>query len=277
MSAGIPEAIKQLTISFHYNDLASVKRLFEEYPGQIACLMMEAERIEPPADNFLHKVQQLCKENGALFILDEIVTGFRWHLGGAQKCFGVSPDLSTFGKAMGNGFSISALVGKREIMELGGLGHDKERVFLLSTTYGAETHALAAALETMRIYEQEHVIEHLYRQGEKLIEGIQQVVEENELGGYFGVIGKPCNLLYYTYDRNRKPSQAFRTLFLQETIKRGLLMPSLVVSFSHTDEDIDRTIQAIGEALYTYRKALAEGVEKYLVGQPSKPVFRRFN
>jgi glutamate-1-semialdehyde 2,1-aminomutase len=277
MAAGIPEVVRNLTVKFHYNDLESVQALFDQYPGKIACFIMEPEKNEPPANSFLHEAQRLCHEHGALLILDEIITGFRWDLGGAQKLYGIIPDLSTFGKAMGNGFSISALVGKKEIMELGGLHHDKERVFLLSTTYGAESHSLAAALETMKIYERENVIEHLYRQGDRLIEGINQVVEEHQLNGFFGVAGKPCNLVFYTRDQQKNPSQPFRTLFLQETIKRGIIMPSLVVSFSHTDEDIDKTIEGIGEALYIYRKALDEGVEKYLVGQPSKPVFRRYN
>lgn len=277
MSAGIPQAIQELTVKFHYNDLDSIRALFYQYPGQIACLVMEVERLDPPANNFLQETQRLCWEHGALLIFDEIITGFRWHLGGAQKLYGIVPDLSTFGKAMGNGFSISALLGKKEIMELGGLYHDKERVFLLSTTYGAENHTLAAALETMRIYEQENVIDYLYRQGESLTEGINRAVEENCLSGYFGVLGRPCNLIFFTRDQTMQPSQPFRTLFLQETIKRGLLMPSLVVSYSHTDEDIDRTVEAIGEALQVYRKALDEGVEKYLIGRPVKPVIRKFN
>ncbi len=277
MAAGIPEVVRNLTVKFHYNDLQSVQALFDQYPGEIACLIMEPEKDAPPANNFLHEAQRLCHEHGALLILDEIITGFRWDLGGAQALYGIVPDLSTFGKAMGNGFSISALVGKREIMELGGLHHDKERVFLLSTTYGAEGHALAAALETMKIYEQEPVIEHLHRQGERLIEGINQLVEEHQLNGYFGTAGRSCNLVFYTRDQENRPSQPFRTLFLQETIKRGLIMPSLVVSYSHSDEDIDRTIEGIGEALYIYRKAFDEGVEKYLVGRPSKPVFRTYN
>lgn len=277
MAAGIPEVVRKLTVKFHYNDRKSIQALFDEYPGEIACLVMEAEKEEPPADNFLQETHRLCRENGALLILDELITGFRFNLGGAQSEYGIVPDLCTFGKAMGNGFAIAALVGKREIMELGGLRHNKERVFLLSTTFGAEGHALAAALETMKIYEREPVIDHLYRQGSRLAKGINQAVEEHHLGGHFGTLGRPCNLVYYTRDQEKKPSQVFRTLFLQETIKRGLIMPSLVVSYSHTDEDIDRTIEKIGEALHIYRKALDEGAEKYLVGQPSKPALRKYN
>ena len=277
MSAGIPQAIKDLTVKFHYNDLESVKALFDQYPNQIACFIMEAERLEPPQDDFLQKVKNLCHQNGTLLIFDEIITGFRWHLGGAQKLHNIVPDLSTFGKAMGNGFAISALVGKKEIMELGGLLHDKEKVFLLSTTYGAETHALAAALATMKIYETEPVIEHLYRQGERLIAGIDQSVQEHHLEGYFGTICKPCNLLFFTRDNDHQPSQPMRTLFMQEIIKRGIIAPSLVVSYSHTDEDIERTLEAFKEALFIYRKALDNGVEQYLVGRPVKPAVRKYN
>jgi glutamate-1-semialdehyde 2,1-aminomutase len=212
MNAGIPEAIQNLTVKFKYNDLESVKALFTQYPNQIACLIMEAETMTPPVDNFLHEVKRICHENGALFILDEIITGFRWHLNGAQKIHNIVPDLSTFGKAMGNGFSIAALAGKREIMKLGGLDRDRERVFLLSTTFGAETHSLAAAIEVMRIYQEENVIEHLYRQGEKLITGIEQAIATHQLEGYFGVAGKPCNLIYFTKDADRERSQPFRTL-----------------------------------------------------------------
>ena len=238
---------------------------------------MEVERLDPPKDNFLEKVKDLCHKNGALLLFDEIITGFRWHLQGAQKYHNIIPDLSTFGKAMGNGFSISALVGKKEIMELGGLRHDKEKVFLLSTTYGAETHSLAAAIATMKIYKSEPVIEHLYRQGERLIQGIAQSVQEHNLEGYFGTIGKPCNLLFYTHDENKQPSQPMRTLFLQEIIKRGIIAPSLVVSYSHTDEDIDRTLEAFNEALFVYRKGLDEGAEKYLIGKPTKHAVRKYN
>jgi glutamate-1-semialdehyde 2,1-aminomutase len=277
MSGGIPEAIQNLTVKYQYNNLESVRAIFAQYPGQIACLVMEAETAEAPTNNFLHEVKRLCHENGALFVIDEIITGFRWHLNGAQKVHNIVPDLSTFGKAMGNGFSIAALAGKREIMELGGLNSEKERVFLLSTTFGAESHSLAAAIATMQIYERENVIEHLYRQGERLIRGIGQAIAENQLEGYFGLAGKPCNLIYTTCDANGERSQAFRTLFLQETIARGLIMPSLVVSYSHSDEDIDKTIDAIADALKVYRMALENGVEKYLVGRSVKPVFRKFN
>lgn len=277
MAAGVPDAIRSMTVKFHYNDIESVRSLFQRYPDRIACIILEAATTVEPSNGFLHEAQRLCRENGALFILDEIITGFRWHIGGAQEFYRIVPDLAAFGKAMGNGFSVSALVGKREIMQLGGLEHGKERVFLLSTTHGAENHALAAAIKTIDIYKKENVVYHLWQKGERLSRGINRVIEELKLRDYFDVMGMPCNLIYATKDQEKKPSQAFRTLFLQETIKRGILMPSLVVSYSHTDQDIDRTIEAIGESLIIYKRALEEGIDRYLVGRPVKPVFRKYN
>jgi glutamate-1-semialdehyde 2,1-aminomutase len=278
MNAGVPKATQELTVLFRYNDLATVKAMFERYPGQVAACILEAARTEEPRNNFLHELQRLCHANGALLILDEMITGFRWHNGGAQKVYDLVPDLSCWGKALANGFSLSALAGKREYMRLGGLDHtDKPRVFLLSTTHGAETHTLAAAIATMRVYGTEPVIEHLYRQGTRLRTGAEEVIKRRGLGDHVKISGRPCCLLYGTLDHQGKPSQAYRTLFLQETIKRGVLMPSLVVSYSHTDADIDATVEAIDGALEVYAQALDAGVERFLIGRPSQVVYRYFN
>jgi len=277
MDAGIPRAIKQLTVKFHYNDLDSLQKLFDEFPNQLACVVMEAEAAVPPTEGYLAQVKDLCEERGAVLIFDEMITGFRWHLGGAQKFHNVVPHLSTFGKAMGNGFAISALMGKREIMRLGGLDHDRPRVFLLSTTHGTETHALAASLETLRIYREQNVVDFLWKQGERLRALIHQSVAENRLAGFFEVVGRPCNLVFATSDQEGKRSEAFRTLFMQELVRRGVLAPSFVVSFSHADADIDRTADAVNEAHVVYRKALDEGIDKYLDGRPVRPVNRRYN
>ncbi len=278
MNAGVPRAVAELSLRFRYNDLESVSELFRNHHGQIAALLLETEKEIPPAEGFLAGLRELCDREGTLLILDEMITGFRWHNGGAQTFYDVSPDLSTFGKAMGNGFSVSALAGRREIMELGGLDQRRRpRVFLLSTTHGAETHALAAARAVMQIYETEPVIQTLWQQGQRLLAGIAEIISELDLGEYFQVVGKPCCLVYSTRDADRQPSQAFRTLFLQELIRHGIIAPSFVVSYSHTDEDIDRTVTAIRAALLIYRQALTEGVEKYLCGAPVRPVFRKYN
>jgi glutamate-1-semialdehyde 2,1-aminomutase len=240
-------------------------------------MILEPEKGTPPENDFLHKVKQICHENGSVFILDEMITGFRWANGGGQEYHNIEADLSTFGKAIGNGFSISALVGKKELMDLGGIKHNKNRVFLLSLTHGAESGSLAAGLATMKIYQNEPVIEHLWHYGKKLSDLVLQSVSEHNLEGFVDVIGKPCCLVYSTSDQDKSPSQAFRTLFLQETIRRGLLAPSLIVSYSHGDAEISQIGDIIHEALYVYRKALDEGIEKYLEGRPVKPVWRERN
>jgi glutamate-1-semialdehyde 2,1-aminomutase len=277
MAGGVPDAIKKLTTKFYYNDLVSAEKMFSEYPNRIACVILEAEKTDPPVDNFLHKLRDLCHQNGALFILDEMITGFRWDLGGAQKKFNIVPDLSSWGKAMGNGFAISALAGKREIMSLGGLEHNKERVFLLSTTHGAETHALAAAIATIKFYKENDAIKKLYDQGQKLTDGVMKASNDLGLQDKVAILGPPCCSVYTSRDQNNQPSQPFRTLFIQETLKRGLMMPSSIVSYSHSDADITETIEKIHEALVVYKKALAEGVEKYVEGRSIQPVWRKYN
>ncbi|HRA77490.1 MAG TPA: glutamate-1-semialdehyde 2,1-aminomutase [Burkholderiaceae bacterium] len=276
MNAGIPEATRRLVAKFRYNDLASLEALFAQHPGQVACVVLEAARTEEPQPGYLERLKTLVNANGALLVFDEMITGFRWHLRGAQHVYGVAPDLSTFGKALANGFSVSALAGRREIMKLGGLGHDRERVFLMSTTHGAETHGLAAAIATMRFYRDHPVIETLYARGARLRAGFDQAVADNGLVGYVDLASRDCNLLFGTRDAQKKPSQPFRTLFMQEMVARGVIAPSFVVSWSHTEADIDRTVEAVAEALRVYRRALEDGPEKYLRGQPVKPVFRRF-
>ena len=276
-NAGIPPAISKMTLKFRYNDLESLRNLFAQNPGQIACVIMEAEASTPPVGAYLSQVKTLCEQQGAVLIFDEMITGFRWHLGGAQKFHGVIPHLSTFGKAMGNGFAIAALMGRREIMRLGGLDHNQPRVFLLSTTHGAETHALAASLETIRIYREQHVVEALWRQGERLRTLVNRSIAENRLEGLFELTGRPCNLVYGTRDRGGNPSQAFRALFMQELIRGGVIAPSFVVSFSHSDTDLEQTADAVYAAHAVYRNALDEGIEKYLEGRPVKPVNRRHN
>lgn len=277
MNSGIPKLMQELTARFYYNDLESIEKMFAQYPGKIACLILEPEKYDPPKSDFLSKAKEICHKNGALFILDEMITGFRWHNGGAQKVYNVDPDLSTFGKAMGNGFSIAALAGKKEFMDLGGIHHKKERVFLMSTTHGAETHAMAASIATMKFYQQNDVIGFLYHQGRKLKEGVNKLSRELGLEDKVSIIGPDCCSVYTTRDNEGNPSQPFRTLFLQEQMKRGLLMPSSIVSFSHTDNDISVTIERLYDAMLVYKKALEEGIEKYLVGKSVAPVWRKYN
>ena len=276
MPGGIPQWVRSHTVTFHYNDLASLQALFDRYPEQISCVILEAARLEEPAPGYLQSLKQLCHRNGALLVFDEMITGFRWHNSGAQHVYGVTPDLSSFGKAIANGFSLSALAGRREIMKLGGYDHDHKRVFLLSTTHGAETHSLAAGIATMTTYRDEDVVGHLYRQGKRLRDGVTAAAQAAGVSKQVECLGRDCAVLFTTRDKDERPSQEFRALFLQETIRRGVLAPSFAVSYSHTDRDIDYTIDAVAEALKVYSKALEEGVDRYLIGRPLKPVFREY-
>jgi glutamate-1-semialdehyde 2,1-aminomutase len=277
MDGGILPEEKAFTLSFRYNDLDSLARLFAQHPNRIACVMLEAARTEEPRDNFLHRVRELCHANGALFVLDEMITGFRFDNGGAQQIYDIQPDLACFGKALANGFSLSALVGLREIMELGGLRHSSKRVFLLSTTHGAEYPSLAAAMATMAIYRREPVVQRLYEAGDRLRRGVEQAAAAHGVADHFKMMGRSCNLLYATLDKDRKPSQPFRTLFLQELIKGGVIAPSFIVSYAHDDAAIDQTIDVVDRALRVYRAALENGIEHYLVGPSVKPVYRPYN
>lgn len=278
MNAGIPQAVRDLTISFRYNDLASVEHMFAEHSGRIAAVVLEpASAAAEPAPGFLAQLRELCSRAGAILIFDEMITGFRYSLHGGQGEFGVTPDLSTFGKALGNGFAVSALCGRRELMELGGFPVARERVFTMSTTHGAEGHALAAARAVIRQYRTAGVIESLYQQGARLARGVRAAIATHGLADYVSLSGRDCNLVYATRDADGQRSQEFRTLFLQELLRRGIIAPSFVVSAAHTDADIDHTVEVVSEALSVYAKALEAGVDRYLRGRPVQPVFRRFS
>ncbi|MGH3495670.1 MAG: aminotransferase class III-fold pyridoxal phosphate-dependent enzyme, partial [Sciscionella sp.] len=230
----------------------------------------------PPSGD-LRGLRELADRHGCVLIFDEMITGFRWSAAGAQGLYGVTPDLSTFGKALGNGFAVSALAGRRELMELGGLLGSRERVFLLSTTHGAETHSLAAAIAVMRTYTEEGVTARLHTLGERLAEGVRQAAAGMGVGEHVVVRGRPSNLVFATLDENLRPSQAYRTLFLRELISGGVLGPSFVVSSALDEDDIDRTVDVVAQACATYRKALDAGdPTAWMGGRSVKPAFRRY-
>jgi glutamate-1-semialdehyde 2,1-aminomutase len=276
MPAGVPQVVRDLTVGFRFNDLDSVREMFESNPRNIACLVLEPATVVEPAPGFLEGVRRLCDDHATLLVFDEMITGFRWHIGGAQHIYGVRPDLAAFGKAIGNGFAISALVGSDELMRRGGTRHDDERVFLLSTTHGAEAHGLAALLAVIEVYEQEGIIERLHERGRRLAGRLQPVIERHGLGEHVLLLGRASNLVFTTLDARKERSQLFRTLFLQEMVKRGVLGPSFVVSASLSDADIDRTAEALDGALAVYRNAMEDGVDRYLVGRPVQPVLRPY-
>ena len=275
LGAGVPEAVRALTVSFPYGSLDALRDLFDRHPAQVACVVMEPVRGPEDPGDYLRAVADLCRAAGVVFVLDEMITGFRWSARGAQGLYDVVPDLSAFGKALGNGHSVSALAGRADLMDLGGFADGGPHVFLLSSTHGAETHALAAAVETMRIGRDEDVAGRLMRQGRRLREGVTAAAEDAGVADRWEVSGRDCNLVYSTRDADGQPSQPFRTLFLQELVRRGVLAPSFVITTAHDDAVVDRTVDAVAGALRVYARALDAGsVEGLLVGRPVRPVFR---
>jgi len=277
VNAGIPQATRDLTLTFPYNSLDGLRSLFAAHAGRIAAVILEPMALDWPAPGFLEGVRALCTRNGAVLIFDEIITGFRFGLRGAQHRFGVMPDLATFGKAMANGFSVSALVGRRDLMEQGGLRHDKERVFLLSTTHGGETHQIAAALATLRELEDNDVATHVWNVGAKLVAGFEDLVREIGLERHARAVGAPCSPAFLFFDTSGTASPELRTIFQQGLVEQGVLMPWVAPSYSHGDAEVERTLEACADALRLVKRGVDEGVASVLVGPPVRPVFRRFN
>jgi glutamate-1-semialdehyde 2,1-aminomutase len=275
---GIPDSVKKLTLLFEYNNLKSLSQLFEKYPDEISCVLLEPLSFIEPNPGFLQSVKDLCEKHGALLIFDEVVSGFRFSLGGAQELTGVIPHLAAFGKAMANGFSVSALAGRKDIMELGGHEHDSERVFLLSTTHGGETHAIAAAIKTIEIIRDENLIVRFADIGRKIKQGIIDAASKTNISDYVHVGGYDCKPIFSLLDSKKNSCMKMRTLFLQETIKRGLMMPYIVPCRAHTDEIIDNALVIIEQAFIVISQGIIAGnIDSLIEGDIVKPVFRKFN
>lgn len=278
ITRGVTQDSIQKIKSFSYNDIGSLESLISEYPNKFACVILEPSTVEEPLDGFLLKVQDLCRKNGIIFILDEMITGFRWHIKGAQFRYDVKPDLCTFGKAMANGFSVACVAGRREVMELGSIEHaGKERIFLLSTTHGAEMSGLGAFVETLSFMQTHNVIKHIWDYGEKLIAMVQRKARDYEIDHSFKFQGIPCSPYYLTLDQTGVNSLALRTLFMQEMVKSGVLIPWVALSYRHGQAELDMTEHALDSAFKIYARAIHEGVDKHLCGHVIKPVFRKYN
>jgi glutamate-1-semialdehyde 2,1-aminotransferase len=275
ISSGVTQRTKSETKHFKYNDLDDLKNKIDEYKkAGIACVILEPAATEEPKEGYLQNVKDLCEKEGIVLIFDEVVSGFRFHPRGAQYLYGVTPHLSTFGKAIANGFSISALVGRRDIMKLGGLEHDQERVFLLSTTYGGETHHLRATQKNIEILNQNNyeVTKYVWDVGKKIKDSFNSIAENYSIQEYAKIMGVDCRPYFYFKDN------FMRTLFQQEMIKNGVLAQSINPSFSHRDSEISQTIEAFERSLKLLALAIETNkVNDLLVGPPIKPVFRKFN
>jgi glutamate-1-semialdehyde 2,1-aminomutase/spore coat polysaccharide biosynthesis protein SpsF len=267
---GVPRAVRELTHLFAYNDLASLQKLFDAYPGEIAAVIMEPVGVVEPAGTFLRDVAALTRANGAVLIYDEVVTSFRVALGGAQEHYGVTPDLAAVGKAMANGFPVAAVVGRRDIMQV------FDEIFF-SFTFGGEALSLAAAKATITRLRKGDVIPHLWRQGRMLQDGYNALAAEAGLAQHTRCIGlAPRTVLTFT-DGKGQESLAMKSLFQQEVIRRGILNAGgFNICYRHSDADVERTLEACRAALRVLADALAAAnVEGRLRGPVIQPVFRR--
>jgi glutamate-1-semialdehyde 2,1-aminomutase/spore coat polysaccharide biosynthesis protein SpsF len=267
---GVPESCRALTLPFSYNDISSAERIFREHPGRVAAVILEPTGIVAPRDGFLEKLRELTFREGSVLIFDEMITGFRLALGGAQQYFGVTPDLACFGKAIANGYPLSAVVGKREIMSL------FDEVFF-SFTFGGEALSLAAAKETIHEMQRRNVIGHLWEQGRKLQDGFNVLARTFGVAAHTDCRGYAPRTLIGFRDETGAESLLLKSLFQQECLKRGVLFAGAQnLCLAHSEADIDETLRVYRAALAILADAIRCGdAAARLEGEPVQPVFRK--
>ena len=264
---GVPNGVKELTHKFQYNSIKSLEKLFQEQ--ELACVIMEPMNVEYPEDNFLEKVKELAHKNNALLIFDETITGFRYSLGGAQELFNVIPDIATLGKGMANGYPLSAVVGSNKIMK-------KVEDIFFSGTFGGETLSLAAANAIINKYKKEKVVDHFYEIGTYLLEQLNQIIDNENLGDIFWTSGHPAWSFLHIKEQEEYNSFEIKTFFLQESLKRGIItLGTHNLSFSHTKREIDRLIEVYAEVLpmikwHVNNQTLLENIH----GEILEPLFK---
>ncbi|MGI4833413.1 MAG: aminotransferase class III-fold pyridoxal phosphate-dependent enzyme [Janthinobacterium lividum] len=264
---GIPAEVKELVTAFEYNNLEGFRALLTP---EVACVILEPFIYDAPKDNFLHEVARLCQENGTLLIFDEMWTGFRVALGGAQEYFGIKADLATFSKACANGMPIALLTGREDVMRL-----FEQDVFFF-TTFGGEALSMAAAIATIQELREQNVPAALAAQGKKLKDGYNQLAANLGLSDYTKCYGYDCRTLI-TFDPKGGNPLEIKAYVQQELFKRGIMWSaSHNMSFSHTDEDVAKTLAAYGEVLPLLRDAIdKQDVASRLEGEPVEAVFRK--
>jgi glutamate-1-semialdehyde aminotransferase len=264
---GIPTEIKELTAAFEYNNLDSLQALLDE---DVACVILEPFIFDAPKDNFLHEVARLCKENGTLLIFDEMWTGFRVAVGGAQEYFGITPDLAVYSKAFANGMPIALLTGRRDVMEL-----FEQDVFFF-TTFGGEALSMAAAVATIAEMRDKNVPARLAEQGKKLKDGYNEIAAELGLTQYTKCYGYDCRTIV-TFDASAGNPMEIKAFMQQELFKRGIMWGGFHnMCFSHTDADVAHTLAAYREVLPLLKAAIEAGdVAGRLLGEPVEAVFRK--
>lgn len=279
MHSGVIEEHRQHTLKFKYNDIESFERLLMEYPNQIAAVILEPIKNDKPENDFLAKLRSLTKQHGVVLIFDEMIAGMRFGEKGAHDLYGVYPDLACFGKAISNGFSFSVLAGQRDIMMLGGIQHDKKRVFLLSQTHSSEVVGLAACRATLDEYLKRNVKKHILHIGKKLKDGFNNIVKESGIEKHLHILGFSQNPQIICTDSHGKYWPELHTLFHQLMIEKGILIPWISITDSHTDLELNLTLEAIAsvaDELILHAES-PDAVRRKLVGPSVKPVFRAFN
>ncbi|MBS1607034.1 MAG: aminotransferase class III-fold pyridoxal phosphate-dependent enzyme [Bacteroidetes bacterium] len=264
---GIPEAVKELSGTFEYNDINSVKDALDE---DVACVILEPFVFEAPKNNFLQELKELCAANGTLLIFDEMWTGFRIAVGGAQEYFGVTPDLACYSKACANGMPIALLTGRRDVMSL------FEGDVFFYTTFGGEALSLAAAVATIRELIEKNVPAYLAEKGKRLKDGYNALAAELGISGYTRCTGYDCRSMV-VFDASAGNPLELKSYVQQEMIKRGILWSGFHnMMFAHTDEDVEYTLKAYREVLGLLKEAVGAGdVPARLKGKPVEAVFRK--
>lgn len=266
---GVPEAIQKLTHKFEYNNIDSLERILNENKGNIAAVILEPMNVEFPENDFLNKVKELTQRHGAVLIFDETITGFRFSKGGAQEYFGVTPDLSTFGKGLANGYPLSAVVGSNEIMA------KMEDVFF-SGTFGGETLSLAAANRVLDIVSQTDVLSNINDSGVWLLKQLDNIIKNNRFEEYFSTAGHPTWSFILIKSGVNSSDYEMKTLFLQEMFKRGILtLGSHNLTSAHDKNDLYALINAYEEVLPLLVEAdQANTVRDILECAPLEPLFK---
>jgi glutamate-1-semialdehyde aminotransferase/spore coat polysaccharide biosynthesis protein SpsF (cytidylyltransferase family) len=266
---GVPRGVKNLTHTFNFNDLESLKKLFRKYPKKIAAVILEPMGLVPPKNGFLKKAKALAHKHGALIIFDEVVTGFRCAPGGAQEKFGVRADLACFGKALANGWPLSAVAGRRDVMRV------FDEVFF-SFTMGGEAVSLAAAFATLKELKKPGLLKGMDKLGWRLQDGYNAIATEQG-ATWTQALGYGIRHVMTFAIGDEETNLAVKTLFQQECAKRGVLFNGANgICAAHTRKDIDRTLKVYREAMSITRFAVEnKNVNQLLEGKPLQPVFRK--
>ena len=268
-SKGVPNSVQNLTTMVPFNDLNSVRNLLVSQPAEFAALIIEPASTELPTGDFFQELKKLLHDHGVLLIFDEIITGFRFSLGGAQELFNVIPDLTCLGKGMGNGMPISAITGRADVMT------EMEEIFF-SGTFGGEALSLAASLAVIKKMEREPVIDYLWENGEVLAKNVEEIIYQFKLEDVISLVGAaPWKIL--TYQNHKTASkELIRSVLIQEMLENGVLLTaSHNLCYAHDHENFNTVLDAYNAALSKISDSLKKGtLEDILEGQPIKPLFK---